>query len=497
MSALLALLACTSAPVGDGGTRADGPFERARDAGASISPGGVADGAADGESWPVVVVGGGVAGMAVAAELGGGLVLEGSDTLGGRASLSGADLFFVDVPPQDAVGFDDSVALAVADWPALTGADATEATVAYFSALPEVYARLTELGVAFGTPAADAILARPRELLVDGGGPALVAALAADVPPEVEVRTGVWVEGIEVVEGRVAGVRVDGETIAAEHVVIATGGFVGDADWVRVAVGEAMADGEWAPSEGDLAGGDALDWATAGGWATGSLDAVGWLRELIGVAGDDGEPVAWAPDDGVPWIWVDGAGARFCDETRTHSVLLSTPYRAHEPVWGVATAQDFASRIAQADADAVGRAMAEERGIVCRGRAEDLAEALGVDAEGLVATLEAVDGYRAGDAADPLGRPGDQFADYANGALCGYRVGAIALKSFGGVSVDLDGRVLDGAGVAVPGLWAVGEAAGMGVPGMGGASGWDGSLSAVVWSGWRTGAVLTAELQGR
>lgn len=491
MSTLLALLACTSAPGGADVAVATGRGVPAWDGGVRVEAGD----AGGGEVWPVVVVGGGVAGMAVAAELGGGLVLEGSDALGGRATLSGGDLFFVDVPPQDAVGFDDSVAQAVADWPALTGAEATDATVAYFAALPEVYARLVDLGLAFGTPTTDALLGRPRELLVEGGGAALVAALAADVPAEVEVRTGAWVEGIEVVDGRVAGVRVGGETIAAEHVVIATGGFVGDAEWVRVAVGEAMAEGEWAPSKGSLAGGDALDWAAAGGWATGALDAVGWQRELIGVP--DGEPVAWTPDDTVPWIWVDAAGARFCDETRTRSVLLSTPYRAHAPVWGVATAQDFASRIAQADAEAVGRATAADAGIVCRGRAEDLAEALGVDADGLVATLESLDAVRHGEADDALGRPADTLADYATGALCGYRVGATALKSFGGVSVDLDGRVLDGAGTPVPGLWAVGEAAGMGAPGMGGASGWDGSLSAVVWSGWRTGAALAGELGAR
>ena len=48
----------------------------------------------------------------------------------------------------------------------------------------------------------------------------------------------------------------------------------------------------------------------------------------------------------------------------------------------------------------------------------------------------------------------------------------------------------DLSGAVVPGLWAVGEAAGMGVPGMGGPWGFDGSLSAVVWSGWRTAAAI-------
>jgi len=59
--------------------------------------------------------------------------------------------------------------------------------------------------------------------------------------------------------------------------------------------------------------------------------------------------------------------------------------------------------------------------------------------------------------------------------------------------VDDQGRVLDAGGEPVRGLWAVGEAAGMGVPGMGGAWGFDGALSAVVWSGWRAAAAIREE----
>ena len=66
----------------------------------------------------------------------------------------------------------------------------------------------------------------------------------------------------------------------------------------------------------------------------------------------------------------------------------------------------------------------------------------------------------------------------------------MASKNFGGLAVDADGRVLDAGGAVVPGLWAVGEAAGMAVPGMGGEWGFDGSLSAVIWSGWRTAAAI-------
>ena len=76
-------------------------------------------------------------------------------------------------------------------------------------------------------------------------------------------------------------------------------------------------------------------------------------------------------------------------------------------------------------------------------------------------------------------------------ALCGFLPARIGEKSYGGVDVDLDGRVLDAAGQPITGLYAVGEAAGMGAPGMGGLTGFDGSIGAVVWSGWRVGDALT------
>jgi predicted oxidoreductase len=55
------------------------------------------------------------------------------------------------------------------------------------------------------------------------------------------------------------------------------------------------------------------------------------------------------------------------------------------------------------------------------------------------------------------------------------------------LAIDDEGGVLDAEGHHVNGLWAVGEAAGMLAPGVGGDSGWVGSLTAVVWSDWRVG----------
>jgi len=79
---------------------------------------------------------------------------------------------------------------------------------------------------------------------------------------------------------------------------------------------------------------------------------------------------------------------------------------------------------------------------------------------------------------------------FGEGVPCAFMSGQRAEKSFGGLAVDDEGGVLDADGERVEGLWAVGEAAGMLAPGVGGTSGWDGSLTAVVWSGWRVGASI-------
>lgn len=57
-----------------------------------------------------------------------------------------------------------------------------------------------------------------------------------------------------------------------------------------------------------------------------------------------------------------------------------------------------------------------------------------------------------------------------------------AAKAFGGAELDLDARVLDANGEAIPGLWAAGEAAGMlGTPAVG--SGFSGSVTACYLTG--------------
>jgi predicted oxidoreductase len=59
-----------------------------------------------------------------------------------------------------------------------------------------------------------------------------------------------------------------------------------------------------------------------------------------------------------------------------------------------------------------------------------------------------------------------KLLDPAAGPLIAVKLHILTRKSLGGIETDLDGRVLDGSGAPIPGLFAVGEAAGFGGGGM-------------------------------
>jgi len=59
-----------------------------------------------------------------------------------------------------------------------------------------------------------------------------------------------------------------------------------------------------------------------------------------------------------------------------------------------------------------------------------------------------------------------RLLDPAAGPLIAVRLNILTRKTLGGLETDLDSRVLDAAGRPIPGLWAVGEAAGFGGGGM-------------------------------
>ncbi|WP_026975072.1 FAD-binding dehydrogenase [Alicyclobacillus contaminans] len=84
-----------------------------------------------------------------------------------------------------------------------------------------------------------------------------------------------------------------------------------------------------------------------------------------------------------------------------------------------------------------------------------------------------------------------KFLDVRNGPLIAVRLRILSRKTLGGLQTDLFGRVLDATGEPVPGLYAVGEAAGFGGGGMHGYRSLEGTfLGGCLFTGRQVGLAL-------
>jgi hypothetical protein len=439
----------------------------------------------------VLVIGAGPAGLAVASEVDA-LLLEAAEQSGGHMRFAGTTSFFNAIPEQEERGLVDSLAMALEDWPALTGAPPTDATRAFLEASPAIRDRLVDMGFTLLGPKRDPILHRPRYFDLQPQKDDLVALLEADLDPGSELRLSTPVSRVLVEDGRVRGVDAGGEILPARVVVVATGGYGSRADLIS-----GVPDDEgtpWGASETGWAGnGQALDWAREGAWGTASLESIGWFRDNLGVLTEAGTLYA-IRGSMREVLWVDMGGHRFVDETEVWSVSLSVPQRAHLPSWGLLSRRSLDALAEAKGAGPVRVAIDAGERIVCRSDPEALALAVGIDADGLAATLAEVAAVRAGGGTDAFGRASDELPDLS-GEICAFVPGRCSGKTFGGLAVDDAGRVLDTSGRVIEGLWSAGEAAGMAIPGMSGRAGLDGSITAVLWSGWRVGAAIHAELE--
>jgi predicted oxidoreductase len=95
----------------------------------------------------------------------------------------------------------------------------------------------------------------------------------------------------------------------------------------------------------------------------------------------------------------------------------------------------------------------------------------------------------------PLLAPGDEGRAGSGGPLVAVRLHILTRKTLGGLETDLDGRVLSDDGSPVPGVYAVGEAAGFGGGGLHGYRALEGTfLGGCLFSGRTAGRALAATL---
>ena len=472
----------------------------------------------DQEYVDVVVIGAGAAGLAAAGDaVAAGadvVVLEREAEAGGAANVAGGLMLFSGTPEQLAANVLDSPAQLAAEWPGFTGGNVEDPWFQFFAAqnIPMVYDYLAALGVRWLAPKRDASSGEtPRVQPLEGEGSALVVALldaaldpapdsAPDsAPGEASVRYGARADGLIVEDGRVAGVRwtddAGAHVLYAGATIVATGGFLRDLDRVRAAV----------PALGEAPLSFAF-WSGADGNGLTMLEDIGATTQNLGAVGFYAHGFA-APVAGVDEVvssivgespWVNANAQRFCDEAGVNSFVVGRT-RALQPAglaWMVADQRLEDAIFADPWADGAVyslRDMEDAGGVTRADSLAGLADSLGVDGDRFSTTIA---DYNAASGTDDPWRSvqGNPVLDPPFYAL---PVAISVAKAFGGVDVDLQGRVLDSAGNVLPGVYAAGELTGMLGGSIVGEYGFTGSLTAVVLGGRVAGQYAAAEALSR
>jgi succinate dehydrogenase/fumarate reductase flavoprotein subunit len=511
----LALAACRPPPggAGPGAPARPGPDTAPpADSGPAPDTADTADTAAPpGPTADVWIIGAGPAGLTAAADAhAAGLrvgVLERWDAPGG-SSHPGSQILFAGTSTQAAAGIADSPAALLAHWPALTdGGDAASPWVQRFAAeaTPRVHDWLLTLGLRFRSPpSADALDPSPRLHRLESTGPTLPERLLALLPADT-VHTGWTVTALHAEAGRVAGAwAVPTATpgaaptlFAAPAVVLATGGFARDLPRVLAARPDLPA-GPLLFGNPRNADGSGHALAEALGAAFANPGAIGLYAHGVPAAAGSREERTSPQLGALPWV--NAEGQRFVDETE-HNSLRVGALRAAQPgggaVWLVADADTAPTLRFTAPGDPTAPAL-DADALLAAGvghRADTLpalAAAAGLPADALDATLRTWNAS-AGGATDPFRPPGSPGAPVRTPPFTALPLGITLSKSFGGLAVDPDGRVLGPAGAPIPGLYAAGELTGMAGGTLVGARGFNGSLSAGLLSARVAAATLAAD----
>jgi tricarballylate dehydrogenase len=351
---------------------------------------------------------------------------------------------------------------------------------AYFHALardaPATVAWLTGHGVAFAQPPYY-LAAGPLRIQPVGGGRALVAVLAAAAKRlGVAIRYGCPAGGIVNTErGGIAGVAVGGgaaagaETVAADAVVLACGGFPADREMMRAHFGPGGETMRLISPGTHFNSGDGIRIGIAQGALT-SGDWSGMHAEPIDPRAENSAPVVLVYPYGIV---VDRNGHRFFDEG---SGLVHETWEAFarkvqfEKPGGTAFAI-LDSRLTEIAG--FERAIRSEVAPFSAYTLRELAALAGIDGAGLARTVAAFNAAATGDPArfdatrrDGLAASASLKPPKSNWAraivkppfLAYPLVGAVAY-TFGGLATDARSRVLGRDG-ALPGLFAAGEITG-------------------------------------
>jgi flavocytochrome c len=434
----------------------------------------------------VLIVGAGIAGLSAALEAAGVgfqvTVIDMSTVGGGHAIVSNGAICLVNTPLQRKKGISDSVELAKRDF-LHRGEDADRQWVDLYVRQSKVwiYDWLASLGVTFdkiGQPPGNSV---PRLHFARSKGWGLVGPLLRECLRHPNIRF-IWATKAEKLlvgtDSTVVGIEATNlrsgqhSSFRARSVVIATGGFGSNLQLVR----ENWPG--WLPKPNRLlagasesAVGSGIEMVYDAGGAVSRLDHQ-WNYVLGLPDPDDPQQVRGLASFDFRSIWVNREGNRFTQEFGDPKInlpdLLLQTDKTYWSIFDSEGVNSFSITLAgwenQQD---VNRLVFQTYGVAIKASSlEELGKSAGISPKGLVETVRRFNRLVSqGDDEDfhafsPRTSPRPHHIEKA--PFYAVQFFPITRKTMGGVSVDLQCRVLSRAGTPIPGLFAVGEVTGFG-----------------------------------
>jgi fumarate reductase flavoprotein subunit len=410
-------------------------------------------------------------------------IVEKRDRPGGNSSLSTGSLPGAGSRFQRAAGIEDSPEKLLADLTAVSaiaGASDCPELVRHLCVqsaptvewlVDAVGARLSLITaykhVGHSVPRLHAPVSRRGQDLVDD-------LLAAAVKRGIPLAVGNAVQNLLVEDGAVHGAHLvtptgEASTIRARKTLLAVNGYAGNPALVRRFCPE-VADAAYFGALGST--GEAILWGETLG---AQLANIGAYQGYAAVADPHGSLLSWTTIE-KGGIIVDAAGKRFGDESAGYSGFTRDVMAAGAPRFAIFDQKIF--DVAALEEEFV--ELARYGGFKSAASLAALAGLIGLDATALAGTLATAQAAARGTMPDPFGRRDFGLAALS-GTLYACRVVPALFHTQGGLAVDLDGRVLDRQGRAIPNLFAGGGATG-GLSGRSGGAGYasgNGLLSAL------------------
>ncbi len=283
--------------------------------------------------------------------------------------------------------------------------------------------------------------------------------------------------------GRISGVTVDEDgresKVTAKAVVIATGGYLNNKEWVKKYAGHDLGvDLLAVGNTGKM--GDGIRMAWEAGAAEEGIEAL----ELVRVApvgpefamGNDIEVVAMQPD-----LYVDARGRRFCDESvafcDTHSGNANARFGGDGFTFSVFD-ESILERVLEVGVDrglsihippgykpknvrkelaAIGTGSAE---VFAAGTVEELARLVDMDPGTLRATVEEYNAHCAKGHDGLFAKPAKFLRPLVGPRFYAAKARTVCLGTMGGIKINENMEVVDKKGAVIPGLYAGGYDAG-------------------------------------